>query len=74
MGEITFKALLNILESKTKVKIEVTLMNLELEAIHLKDWYEHEKYAGYHMKTVKNIWIQTDGTLVVTLEDAKKET
>lgn len=74
MGEITFKALLDILESKTKVKIEVTLMNLELETTHLKDWYEHEKYEGYHMKTVKNIWIQADGMLVVTLEGVERRT
>ena len=72
-SEMTFGTLLNVLESKTKATITVTLMGLGLETTHFKEWYESEKYEWYHAKVVKDIQIQTGGALAVMLVDTEEE-
>lgn len=69
MEEITFKALLNILDSGTKVKIRINILNLEFETTHRAEHYKTKYATEYSTKQVTDIWTQTDGTLVVTLKD-----
>ena len=69
MKEITFNALLDILDPRTKVNIRINALGLDFETTHRAEFYKTNRETEYNAKMVTNIWIQVDGTLTVALED-----